>query len=418
MIVAHAGALVEKPAAATTGDRVVARDREGAIGCRPDRVGDVVTAEGAGSLDGRQRDRQLKIRVHTADGPPPVERVPDERRTRLGDARPQCSVGGEALELGREVVDVAAPRDQRRLAVVGVVAAAAVVVRDESRAAGHRLHRRHAEPLVPRGAQIDLAAAIERRERVLRRIDVKLVIARGSPRRAQAESYEVESRDAPLDARHGLEPVGRPLPGVIVVQHQDARARRGDRDRNGVKQRRIDRGDQNLRLAGEALAHDVTEPRGDHDLLERQAVRRVDRVRLAVIEALVVLHEVEFPPAPRRRIGDGGGGLPGRRDDHVAVGQAARVPPIDPHDPGAEALDPVGAGPGEGPPPCSATAPGGHHDLDLVFLGREAVRVGEDRAHSAGDAEMRTQKRDLHAAVRWPSRPGRSCGTPRDRASR
>ena len=212
----------------------------------------------------------------------------------------------------------------------------------------------------------------------------------------------MQPRVARLHARDRLEAIGGPLPRVRMVEHQHARPRCLDRDRNGTEQGEVDRGHENLGLAVEPLAHDVAEPRGDDDLPERQPVRRVHGRRLAMVEALVVLHEVELPPAARRRRRDRARRLPRRREHRVAVGQGLRPPAVHPDDARPEAGEPVGPGAPQRPPERPAPSLGRHHDVDLVPPGREPVRVREDRAHPAGDAQMRTQERELHAAVRWP----------------
>src|SRR3972149_2432688 len=61
-------------------------------------------------------------------------------------------------------------------AVRGIVRAAAVVVGHERRAARHRLHGRHPEPLVPRRAEEDPAAAVEPGEPALGEVLVVLVV--------------------------------------------------------------------------------------------------------------------------------------------------------------------------------------------------------------------------------------------------
>ena len=137
--------------------------------------------------------------------------------------------------------------------------------------------------------------------------------------------------------------------------------------------------------------------------LSGMPIGRVHPRGVAVIEALVVLDEIELPPAAHRRAGHRLHRLPGRGDERVAVGQPRGAPLGHPAHARAEA---------------SASSPGarssrlrqsafsrplaGHDHGDLVAARGQAVGVGQDGAHAAGDAQMRAEKRDLHILSRSP----------------
>src|SRR4030095_14339168 len=137
----------------------------------------------------------------------------------------------------------------------------------------------------------------------------------------------------------------------FVVKHEHAERVGGAGTLHRVEEIAIHRRDEHLRLRAEALLHDVPKPRGDDDLAQRQPIGRVDARRVAVVEALEMLDEVELGAGPCRCLGHRMGGLPGGGDERVRVGQARGIPPRDPADAGAEAADPVRAPPPEGAVP-------------------------------------------------------------------
>jgi hypothetical protein len=92
-----------------------------------------------------------------------------------------------------------------------------------------------------------------------------------------------------------------------------------------------------------------------------------------VVEALVVLDEVELGAAPRRRLGHGCRRLPGGRDQHVPVREVRRAPGANPDDtspqrrhPGWSARKPV-------PPPSPERPPRRHHDTHLMAASNESI---------------------------------------------
>jgi len=76
--------------------------------------------------------------------------------------------------------------------------------------------------------------------------------------------------------RHRLHPVGHAFPRVFVMEHEHAGAgrRRGASGTDGTGG--IDGRHQHVGLASELLAHDLAQPRRDHDLPERQSIGFVD----------------------------------------------------------------------------------------------------------------------------------------------
>ena len=87
-----------------------------------------------------------------------------------------------------------------------------------------------------------------------------------------------------------------------MVEHEHAELPGVLRQRDGMKEGGVHGRDDDLRWAAESSHHDLGEPGGDDDLLERQPVGRVDARGEAVVEALVVLDEVELGPAPGGRL--------------------------------------------------------------------------------------------------------------------
>src|SRR3990170_3375903 len=120
-------------------------------------------------------------RLHLRHRPLPVELPPDVGHALPGKLRPEPRVANRQFKPLRQMCHVPAAGHERRLAVQGIVPAAAVVVGHERRAARHRLHGRHPEPLVPRRAEEDPAAAVEPRQPPLREIFVVLVVGPPPP---------------------------------------------------------------------------------------------------------------------------------------------------------------------------------------------------------------------------------------------
>ena len=208
-------------------------------------------------------------------------------------------------------------------------------------------------------------------------------------------------------APEGLEPVGHPLPGILVEEHQHpelAVRLGGDR----MEETRLHRGDHDRGRGLEPLGHHIGEPGRDHDLPQGHAVGGVHPGRVAVVEALVVLDEVELPPAARRGRRHRLHRLPGGGDHHVTIGHAGRAPLGHPPYARLEARHPVGAAPRPVAPPRGERALHRHEQRHLVAPAGEAVGVDQDRAHPARDAQVRAEERDLHGFI-WPSTPAR-CG--------
>ena len=220
-----------------------------------------------------------------------------------------------------------------------------------------------------------------------------LVVPDGPARRPQAEADQREPRVKRTHARDGLEPVGHPLPGVLVVQHQHAR---GVRHAHGRKQLRIDGRHESLGRLPELVAHDVREPGRDDDLPEREPVGSVDLGGGAVVETLVVLDQVELRAARGRRGRGDQGRLPGGGDEDIAQGEAVGTPAGRPGDTGPEPRHPLGPRPGEATPE-RAEAPAGRDDHgDRVTEAGEPIGVRQDRPHATRDPEMRTEEGDTH----------------------
>src|SRR5262249_48164829 len=144
---------------------------------------------------------------------------------------------------------------------------------------------------------IDRVAAIEPRQTDLGKVLEKLVVRESAPRSLEPEPDQPQAGTAILHPGERLDPFCYSLPLVLVMQHKHAHEAVGRLDGNRMEQRGIHRRDDNLSMAAEAARHDFAEPGGDHDLRERQPVGRVDTIRRAVIEALVVLDEIELAAA-------------------------------------------------------------------------------------------------------------------------
>src|SRR5207244_10718940 len=109
-------------------------------------------------------------------GAVPVEAARHEGLTLARQPFPQGRLADHPFEGPGERADIPTGRHERRLAVHRIVAASAIVEGDEGGAAGHRLHGRHAEPLVPGRAEIDGATAVEPGQLLLGQVLVELVV--------------------------------------------------------------------------------------------------------------------------------------------------------------------------------------------------------------------------------------------------
>ena len=245
---------------------------------------------------------------------------------------------------------------------------------------------------------------------------MELVVGQPLARRLDAEADEMQAGHARPDATHRLESIRHTLPLVLVVQHQHARPRRRHRHLDTMKERAIDRSHQHVAGGAERLAHDVGQPRGDDDLPKRQPVGRVDHLRRAVIEALVVLDQIELHTAARGCGGHHRRRLPRGGEDGVRLGQRVRIPARDPSNARPEARDPGGSGASNVAPGGPRAAARGHDHGDLVAAGGQPVGIGEDRAHAAGDAQVRTE--DGESQLRSPSTPSPCSGRRPDRGRR
>src|SRR5215472_11359644 len=161
-------------------------------------------------------------RLQPRGGAVPVEALRDELAPAGGNLRAQRIVRHHALEAPREPAHITVRRHERGDAVLRVVTAAPIVEGDEGGAAGHGLHRGHAEPLVPGRAEIDGAAAVEPGESFLGQVLMEFVVGKLLARRPHPKAHELHLRMLRPHRGHRLDAFPHALPCVVVMQHQHA----------------------------------------------------------------------------------------------------------------------------------------------------------------------------------------------------